>query len=444
MSAQAHPSTQSAPLNDHPRSLRPYRYTLAERLYLPLVAGMAITIRHFLRNVFNRKSRLTIEYPEQRREYSHRFRGHHILTTRPDGSVRCVACFLCATAFVSLWISNTATAAMMLPIGLAVLAQLEHGEGGRRLSHYGMALMLAIAYGSNIGGIGTKIGTAPNAQFSGFMERRGVDISFLQFAAVGLPFVLLFLPVAWWFLARLARRDVLHSQTAGELIAGQRRSLGSLATGERLVLGVFLLTATLWILGRPLTEIVKRSWPSLGSAHVEGGIAVSAALLLLLLRSGGGPVLHPRSLKTVPWETLLLLGGGFAMAAAVQHSGLSKTMAQALEGLRGLPSFAQVLATSLATVAISAIASNTSTIAVMLVVLSDAMDPAIRNTVLFAATLACSCDFALPAGTPPNAIVFGSGYVSLPRMARTGAMLDVLAALVVALWCWLIVPLVIG
>jgi NADH-quinone oxidoreductase chain I len=98
MSAQAHPSTQSAPLNEHPRSLMPYRYTLAERLYLPLLAGMAITIRHFLKNVFSRKSRLTIEYPEQRREYSHRFRGHHILTTRPDGSVRCVACFLCATA----------------------------------------------------------------------------------------------------------------------------------------------------------------------------------------------------------------------------------------------------------------------------------------------------------------------------------------------------------
>jgi len=98
MSAQANQSTQAAPLNDHPRTPRPYRYTLAERLYLPLVAGMAITIRHFFKNVFNPKSRLTIEYPEERRDYSHRFRGHHILTTRPDGSVRCVACFLCATA----------------------------------------------------------------------------------------------------------------------------------------------------------------------------------------------------------------------------------------------------------------------------------------------------------------------------------------------------------
>jgi len=117
-------------------------------------------------------------------------------------------------------------------------------------------------------------------------------------------------------------------------------------------------------------------------------------------------------------------------------------MAQALAGLRGLPPFFQVLAASLATVAISAIASNTSTIAVMLVVLSDAVDPAIRNTVLFAATLASSCDFALPAGTPPNAIVFGSGYVSIPRMARIGGVMDVTAALLVALWCWLAVPLI--
>jgi sodium-dependent dicarboxylate transporter 2/3/5 len=352
--------------------------------------------------------------------------------------------FLCATAFVSLWISNTATAAMMLPIGLAVMAQLEEGEGGRRLRHYGMAIMLAIAYGSNVGGIGTKIGTAPNAQFSGFMERLGVDISFLQFLLVGLPFVIVFLPVVWWFLWRIARQEDLRGDLGKEVIRAERSKLGPMRRAESLVLTVFTLAAALWIFGKPLAEVARGLDPKWGSAHVEGAVAVGAALLLMLLRAHGRPVLAPRSLLTVPWETLLLLGGGFAMAAAVQASGLSATLASVLTLLRELSPLAQVLAASLATVAISAIASNTSTIAIMLVVLRDTVDPAIRNTVLFAATLASSCDFALPAGTPPNAIVFGSGYVSIARMARVGVLLDLVAAVLVAFWCRLIVPLVLG
>jgi sodium-dependent dicarboxylate transporter 2/3/5 len=127
------------------------------------------------------------------------------------------------------------------------------------------------------------------------------------------------------------------------------------------------------------------------------------------------------------------------MAAAIQKSGLSAWLGAQLLAIRGLPPFAQVLLSAVAVVALSAVASNTATIAVMLVVLKDAVAPEVMTTTLFAATIACSCDFALPVGTPPNAIVFGSGYVSIPRMVRTGAVLDVLAALVSAVWCWLVV-----
>jgi sodium-dependent dicarboxylate transporter 2/3/5 len=361
--------------------------------------------------------------------------------TRPP---RLLLGFLCATAFVSMWISNTATAAMMLPIGLAVMAQLEEAEGGRRLRHYGMAIMLAIAYGSNIGGIGTKIGTAPNAQFSGFMERLGSEISFLQFLLVGLPFVAMFLPVAWWALWRVGKRERLTGDLGKEVIAAERTKLGPWRRAEVVVIVVFTLAAALWIFGKPLAEVARGWNPRWGSSHVEGAVAVCAALLLMLLRAHGRPVLAPRSLATVPWETLLLLGGGFAMAAAVQASGLSTRLASVLTGLRDMPPIAQLLVASLATVAISAIASNTSTIAVMLVVLKDVVDPSMRDAVLFAATLASSCDFALPAGTPPNAIVFGSGYVSIPRMARLGIGLDLAAALLVALWCRIAVPWVLG
>ena len=362
---------------------------------------------------------------------------------------RLLAGVLAATACVSMWISNTATAAMMFPIGMALIAQLE-AHVGRRLGWYGMAVMLAIAYGSNVGGIGSKIGTAPNTQFAGFVERLGIEVSFLDFLAVGLPFVLLFLPVVWLALWRVARRERLEGDLGSALLRRELAALGAVRRPERVVMGVFAAAAALWIAGKPLTDLVAAGWPEVRSAHVEGGIAVLAALALLLWRvsgaggAGGGPVLRLASLRTVPWETLLLLGGGFAMAAGVQGSGLSSWAAGQLAGIRGLPVPAQLLAATGATVALSAVASNTATIAIMLVVLNDAVAAPLAPTMLFAATVAASCDFALPAGTPPNAIVFGSGYVTIPRMARTGVVLDLLAAILAALWCGLAVPLVLG
>ncbi|HEX7183108.1 MAG TPA: SLC13 family permease [Thermoanaerobaculia bacterium] len=357
---------------------------------------------------------------------------------------RLLAGTLVATAFISLWISNTATAAMMVPIGIAIVAQIEEQLGGRRLASYGMAIMLAIAYGANVGGIGTKIGTAPNAQFSGFMERLGIEISFVQFLIVGLPFVVMFLPVAWAMLWRIGRGDGLTGEIGEEVIAGELARLGPIRRPERIVLGVFLATAGLWIAGKWITALLKPRITAfeLSSAHVEGGTAMLAALVLILWRTRGRQVLGFRALSRVPWETLLLLGGGFAMAAAIQKSGLSAWMGAQLLAVRGLPPFAQVLLSSLAVVGLSAVASNTATIAVMLVVLKDAVAPEVLTTTLFAATIACSCDFALPAGTPPNAIVFGSGYVTIPRMARTGVVLDVAAAVLAAVWCWLIVRVV--
>lgn len=356
---------------------------------------------------------------------------------------RLLAGTLAATAFISMWISNTATAAMMMPIGLAVVLQVEDQRGAGRLRHYGMAIMLAIAYGANVGGIGTKIGTAPNAQFSGFMERQGVEISFLQFLAVGLPFVLVFLPVVWWMLWRIGRREGLAGEIGEDVVTRELAQLGPVRRPERIVLAVFLATAGLWIGGKVLTDFLRpRVTFELSSAHVEGGIAMLAALLLMLWRTQGRQVLGFRALAQVPWETLLLLGGGFAMAAAIQRSGLSAWLGAQLLAIRDVPPFAQVLLSSVAVVALSAVASNTATIAVMLVVLKDAVAPEIMTTTLFAAAIASSCDFALPVGTPPNAIVFGSGYVSIPRMARAGAMLDLLAAVLAAAWCWMIVRLV--
>lgn len=352
--------------------------------------------------------------------------------------------FLIATAFISLWISNTATAAMLVPIGIAVIVELEHELGGGKLNHFGMAIMLSIAYASNVGGIGTKIGTAPNGQFAGFLKEIGIDISFLQFMAVGLPFVILFIPVVWLMLWRIGRKDAPRGEVGTRVIQRGIGELGAPSHGEKVVLGVFLAVALLWIIGKQLTEVIAPhiSWMKVTSAHIEATIAMLGALALFIWPIGRRRGLEFRSLRLIPWETLLLLGGSFAMAAGIQKSGLSGWMGGSIVAIRQLSPFWQVLMASVATVALSAVASNTATIGVMLNVLRGAVAPSLMTTTAFTATIAASCDFALPAGTPPNAIVFGSGYVTIPVMARTGVILDLAASILAAGWCWVIVRFV--
>jgi sodium-dependent dicarboxylate transporter 2/3/5 len=348
---------------------------------------------------------------------------------------------LLATASVSLWISNTATAAMMFPIGLAVIAEFER-ETGRRLTHYGAALMLAVAYGANIGGIGTKIGTVPSAQLAGFLAQSGNDVSFLEFMAIGMPFVALLLPVAWLALWRVGRADAPGPEVGRIALTREGARLGRLQRGEQVVGTVFLAAATLWILGKPITDALRaRGFTELATSEVEASVALLASLVLVLSRVGGRAVLEPASLRFIQWETLVLLGGGFSLAAAIETGGLSHWMGAQLAALAGSAPLLQITAASFTTVTLSAFASNAATVAVLLPVLAGSVSPEHLSSVLFAATFAASCDFALPAGTPPNAIVFGSGYLTIPRMVRTGVPLDAAAALLAALWCWIAVPL---
>jgi sodium-dependent dicarboxylate transporter 2/3/5 len=349
---------------------------------------------------------------------------------------------LLATASISLWISNTATAAMMFPIGLALIGEFER-QVERRLVHYGAAIMLAVAYAANVGGIGTKIGTVPSAQLSGFLAQRGVDVGFLQFMAIGLPFVILLLPIVWLALWRVGRPDAPDAGVGRATLEQQTARLGPMRRPELVVLGVFVATCALWIAAKPFGDWLKaHALPDLATAHVEAGAALCASALLALWRVDGHPVLALRSLRRLQWGVLVVLGGGFSLAAAIESSGLSQWLGAQLALLRDQPALAQAVVATLVTVTLSAFASNAATVAVMLPVLASSVAPENAHAVLFAATFAASCDFALPAGTPPNAIVFGSGYISIPLMVRTGVRLDLLAALLAALWCWLAVPLV--
>ena len=371
----------------------------------------------------------------------HRRLAVQIMRLVGTGLERLLLGFLLATAFVSMWISNTATAAMMLPIGLAVVQQLELRRGGGRLHHYGAAVMLAIAYGANLGGIGTKIGTAPNAQLAQFLAAIGEEVDFLQFSGIGVPFIAMMAPAAWWLLWRVARADGAGlGQVGADALAQELRALGPMRPSEKWVFAVFLGAAAFWIGGQPLTSLLRERWPELTTAQLEGSVAMVAMVLLLFLRVEGRQLLELRVLVAQPWGTLILLCGSFAMAEAIQRSGLSSHLGEQLALIKDLPPLAQVLAATTLTVTISAIASNTATTTVMLNVLRTAAVPALLPTLAFASAFAASCDFALPAGTPPNAIVFASGYLSIPRMAKTGVLLDLYAAIVVGLWCFVSVP----
>jgi sodium-dependent dicarboxylate transporter 2/3/5 len=306
-----------------------------------------------------------------------------------------------------------------------------------------MAIMLSIAYGSNIG-LGTTIATAPNAMFVGFMEKNGMPVSFLDFMLVGMPFTIFLVPITWYFLWRIARRDVLPPRSSDSAIREELAKLGHMKEQEWSILLIFSMAASVWIFSEPITSSLKPMFLpfKLTGAHVEGSASLLAGILLLLWREQGRQVLEVKNLKGLPWGTLVLLGGSFAMANAIQSSGLSEYLGEQLAFISSMNGFLQVLLVSVATVGISAVASNTATIAIMLNVLKGVITPALLPTALYSATMSSSCDFALPAGTPPNAIVFGSGYVTIPQMAKTGVMLDLIAGILSAVWCWFIVRLV--
>ncbi len=360
----------------------------------------------------------------------HRRVALHIMRAIGTGPRRLLLGVLVATAFVSLWISNTATAVMMMPIGMALLAQLEAASGGRKLWNFGAAVMLGVAYAANVGGIGTKIGTGPNSIFCGWTQKHlGLELSFPFYMALAFPFVVLFLPVAWAALWRLARRDAPDTASGRAVLDRALASLGPMARNEKIVLAVFLAAAGLWMTGGALrgevAKLIPEIWPGfkLEGKHYEAWVAMAAGTSLL-----AAGILPFRAMRRLPWSSLILMGGGFAMASGIEGSGLSRWLALQLGAVAALPALLQVGLATLVTVALTAFASNVASVTVMLQVLPRSMP------ILMASTIATSCDFMLPAGTPPNAIVFGSGYIRLPVMMRTGFLLDLAAAALLTLY----------
>ena len=337
-----------------------------------------------------------------------------------------VAGFMLASAFLSMWVSNTATAMMMLPIGLSVVQLAEEGETANDLHRpFALALLLGIAYGCNIGGMATLIGTPPNALLAGFIEvTYGQTISFVNWLGVGLPLVALGLPLTFLVLTRFAfplRMETLPGGRA--LIDNALKGLGRMKPGERWVALVFATTALLWIT-RPLLDDLL---PGLSDA----GIAMAGGLILFVIpvELPSGVFVHSwESARRLPWGTLLLFGGGLSLASAFVRTELATWIGETLQAIGFLPVIVVVLIIVAVVVFLTELTSNAATTAAFLPVVAAFAVGIGQNPLLLAipAVFGASCAFMLPVATPPNAIVYGSGRVPIPQMTRAGIWLNLL------------------
>ena len=345
------------------------------------------------------------------------------------GKSQIIAGFLTASAFLSMWVSNTAVAVMMLPMAVSVLHLFEQKND----KAFSSAVLLAVAYGAGIGGMATLVGTPPNAVMAGFLrEEHQIAVGFLGWLKIGLPVAILLLLAAWWLLTKISfsicgskSPDVLN------LLKHERAKLGVMSRAEFRVAIIFGMTSLLWCL-RP---ILQSFLPALSDAS----IAMASGILLFLIPSGApsqGYLLQWEGTKKLPIDVLLIIGGGLSLAAAIQENGLAEWIGQRASGFTHLPFPAMLLLVIFFVICIAEITSNTATAAALLPVVSSMAAEMSESPLRLATavTLAGSCGFMLPVSTPANALIYGSGRVPLPVMIRTGFWLDVLAWIILSAW----------
>ena len=344
--------------------------------------------------------------------------------------------FMLAAAFLSMWVSNTATAIMMLPIALSVIRRR---TGGKALGHpYAIAMLLGIAWGANVGGIGTLIGSPPNALLAAYLsEQFDIAIGFADWMLIALPVSLsMLLLLALWLGWRMQRGLKQHPVIPGDqtVIRQQYLAKGGLSSMEWRVCLVFAATAGCWIL-RPLLD----AWLP-GLALSDAAIAIAAVVVLHLLPAGGEekrPLMVWSDTARLPWDVLLLFGGGLALAGVIQSTGLADLLAALLGQVGSLPVVLMVLLVALCVTFMTQVTSNTATVAAFLPVLGAiAISQGVPPELLAVpAAMAASCAFMMPVATPPNAIVFSSGCLRIQDMLRAGLLPNLVGAGVITLLC---------
>ena len=346
--------------------------------------------------------------------------------------------FMIASSFLSMWISNTATAVMMLPIGLAVVSQVNAEENLKR--NMGRSLMLAMAYGCSVGGIATIIGTPTNVIFVGIVEDLyGQTISFTQWMALGLPFSILMLVIGWLYLTKVVFPVTVEGIPGGKkAIKEQLQSLGKISYKEKSVFIVFVVVAVCWMTS---SLILKKFIPGINDTL----IAIAGAVILFVIPSGEKRkigIINWQTAETIPWGILLLFGGGLALAEGFKVSGLAKWIGSQLTLFEAFPAILLILAIIAVVNFLTEITSNVATAAMLMPVLAAlALSIDVHPYFLMvAATIAASCAFMLPVATPPNAVVFGSGLLTIPRMMKTGFWMNIMSIFIATLLVYFVLP----
>jgi len=346
--------------------------------------------------------------------------------------------FMLATALLSMWISNSATAIMMLPVATSVIelvvpqaaAGAAKTSGAPRTRPFALALLLGVAYAASIGGIGTPIGTPPNLFLISYAEEQlGRPISFVRWMGVGMTMVALFLPATWWLLTRVLFPPGIERVEGGAAaVRGALAELGPMGRGERITLGIFGATSLLWVT-RPLLQAIEvAGHRPLAGLH-DASIAMLGALALFVIpvdRRAGIFTLDWEHARRLPWGVLLLFGGGLSLAAAMQANGVGHLLGSQVGALASWPPWVLVVGTVIAIVFLTELTSNTATTATLVPILGGlapglGLDPML---LVVPAAMAASCAFMLPAATPPNAAIFGSGLVTIRDMSRAGFWLN--------------------
>lgn len=362
---------------------------------------------------------------------------------------RIVLGFMIATGFLSMWISNTATAMMMIPIGLAIIKQVADGlkddptiDTSSQRFAFGKALMLGIAYSASLGGIATLIGTPPNTLLAGAINKMyGIELSFAGWMLFGVPFAWIFIFLTWIYLVKIAFPSKLKTLPGGRAVIDKQKSdLGAASIEEKLVFVVFVLAALSWItrsffLGKFIDGLS------------DGMIAIIFAIVLFAIPSvnrKGDRLMDWQTAVKLPWGILLLFGGGLAIASGFVSTGLSAWVGSQLMGLEGVSTFLLIFLVAALVLVLTEITSNTATASMMYPIMASlAVALGVHPyALMIAAGVAASCAFMLPVATPPNAAVFGSGYIKITDMMRAGFALNVFGVILITLSIYFLLPII--
>ena len=373
--------------------------------------------------------------------------------------VRLMLGFVLATAGLSMWISNTATTLVMLPIALAILARYEPGLSFSQMQRFSIGLLLAIAYSASIGGMMTPIGTAPNLVLIRLLEmnsQSNVNIGFAEWMMMAVPVGICMLVVTSLFLGWRFFSGLPDSADDKSILLDEKQKLGTVSHEEKVVLLVFVVTACLWISRKGLTigTFSLPGWQTLvtdASLVDDGTVAIAMSLFLFVIPTSSSDekqdfILNELVFKQLPWSVVILFGGGFALASGFVESGLSSYLVSQLGDLEQFGKFEMITLVVTGMTFLTELTSNTATTQLVLPILqsvANAMDIA-PLWLMLPATLSASCAFMLPVATPPNAIIFGSGRVHVVDMVKAGLVLNLIGILVIVTVSGHVLPLLFG